>query len=46
MKLPPPEGNVFDNSSCPVKPHIIAQNNQHMGYVNNADRMTNTYSIT
>jgi len=45
MDSPPAEGNFCDNSNRPVKPHIMEWYNQHMGYVNNSDRMTNSYSI-
>jgi hypothetical protein len=41
---PPPEGNFCENNR-PVKPHIMARYNRHMGYVNNSDHMANTYSM-
>jgi hypothetical protein len=44
MDQPPPEGNFCENNR-PVKPHIMARYNQHMGYVDNSDRMANTYSV-
>jgi hypothetical protein len=43
MDPPPPEGNFCENR--PVKPHIVAWCNCHMGYVDNSDRMANTYSM-
>jgi hypothetical protein len=43
MDPPPPQGNLCDNS--PVKHHIVATYNRHMGYINNSDRMANTYSM-
>jgi len=39
---PPAEGNFCDNSNCPVKPHIVERYNQHMGYIDNSDRMANS----
>ena len=45
MDPPPAEGNFCDDSNCPVKPHIVDWYNQHMGYVNNFDRMANSYSM-
>jgi hypothetical protein len=44
MDPPPPEGNFCENK-CPVKPHIVARYNRHMGYVDHSDRMANTYSM-
>ena len=43
MDPPPSEGNFYDSSKCPVKPHIVEWCNQHMGYVNNSDRLANSY---
>jgi len=37
MDPPPAEGNCCDNSNCPMKPHIVEQYNQHMGYIDNSD---------
>jgi len=45
MDPPPPEGNFFD-SNRPVKPHIVERYNQHMGYIDNSDRMANSYSVS
>jgi hypothetical protein len=42
MDLPPPAGNFCDNRR-PVKPHIMARYNHHVGYVDNSDCMANTY---
>jgi hypothetical protein len=44
MDLPPPEENFCDNNR-PVKPHIMARYNRHMGYVDNSDRMANSYLV-
>jgi hypothetical protein len=44
MDPPPAEGNFCENK-CPVKSHIVARYNQHMGYVNNSDHMANSYSV-
>jgi hypothetical protein len=41
MDPPPAEGNFCDNSNRPVKPHIMEQ-----GYVDNSDRMSNSYSMS
>ena len=46
MDPPPAEGNFCDNSNRPVKPHIVEQYNRHMGYVDNSDRMANSYSMS
>jgi len=43
---PPPAGNICDDSNRPVKPHIMERYYQHMGYVNNSDRMANSYSMS
>ena len=45
MDPPPAEGNFFDYSNRPVKPHIVEQYNQHMGFVDSSDRMANSYSM-
>jgi hypothetical protein len=44
MDPPPPQGNFCDNNR-PVKPHMAARYNCHIGYVDNSDRMVNTYSM-
>jgi len=46
MDPPPAEGNFCDNSHHPVKPQIVEQCNQHMGYVDSSDRMANSYSMS
>jgi len=46
MDPPPAKGNFCDDSNCPVKPHIVEWYNRHMGYVNNTDRMANSYSMS
>jgi hypothetical protein len=43
---PPAEGNFCDEHRNAIKPAIIADYNMHMGYVDKADRMTNSYSIS
>jgi hypothetical protein len=40
----PAEGNFCENKS-PVKPHIVARYNPHMGYINNSYCMANSYSV-
>jgi hypothetical protein len=42
MDPPPAEGNFCDNNR-PVKPHIMAHYNRHMGYSDNSDYMANSY---
>ena len=46
MDPPPVEGNFCEDSNRPVKPHIVEWYNGHMGYVDNSDRMANSYSIS
>jgi len=43
MDPPPPHGNFCDDSNCPMKPHIVERYNRHVGYVDNSDRMANSY---
>jgi len=45
MHPPPEEGNFCDDSKRAVKPQIVARYNQHVGYVDNSDRMANSYSM-
>jgi len=45
MDPPPAEGNFCDDSDSPVKPNIMERYNWHMGYVDNSDRMSNSYSM-
>ena len=42
----PTEGNVCDNSSRPMKPHIVEWYKRHMAYVDNSDHMANSYSMS
>ena len=46
MGPPKAEGSFCDDSNCPVKPHIMEQNNSHMGYFKNANHMANSYSMS
>ena len=46
MDPPPAEGNFCDDSIRPVKPHIVEWYNQHVGYIDNSDRMANSYSMS
>ncbi|PNF17185.1 hypothetical protein B7P43_G06584 [Cryptotermes secundus] len=46
MHAPPAEGNFCDEHRNAIKPAIVADYNMHMGYVDKADRMTNSYSIS
>ena len=41
----PGEGNSCDNNGKAIKPQIVSVYNRHMGYVDNGDRMANSYSI-
>jgi len=44
---PPPSRRKFcDDSNRPVKPHIVEQYTQHMGFVNTLDFMANSYSMS
>ena len=40
---PPREGNYRDEHGNAIKPAIVADYNRHMGHVDNADRMANSY---
>jgi len=46
MDPPPAEGNFCDENNRRVKPHIVERYNQHMGYVDNPDRMATSYSMS
>ena len=46
MDPPPAEGNFCDNSNRPMKPHIVERYNRHVGYVDNSDRVANSYLIS
>ena len=43
---PPTEGNYRDEHRNTIKPVIVADYNHHMGLVNNADRMANSYTAS
>ena len=43
---PPREGNYCDEHSNVIKPAIVVDYNRHMGHVNNADRMANSYTAS
>jgi len=45
MDPPPGEGNFCYDSNHPMKPYIVEQYNRHVGYVDNSDRMANSYSM-
>jgi hypothetical protein len=42
---PPPTGNFCDKDGNTLKPQIIQDYNQNMGFVDKGDRMTNSYPI-
>jgi hypothetical protein len=46
MHVSPAEGNFRDESGNALKPAIVEDYNQHMGYVDKSDRMANSYSIS
>jgi len=41
----PAEGNFCNEAGKTMKPQIMMDYNHHMGYVDNGDRMANSYSI-
>jgi len=43
---PPREGNYCDEHANAIKPTIVTGYNCHMGYVDNTDRMVNTYTAS
>ena len=43
---PPREGNYRDEHGNEVKPTIVADYNRHMGHVDNADGMANSYTAS
>ena len=43
---PPSEGNFWDEHGNAIKPAIVADYNRHMGYVDKADRMANSYTAS
>ncbi|PNF23240.1 hypothetical protein B7P43_G18268 [Cryptotermes secundus] len=46
MHCPPAEGSFCDEHGNAIKPSVVVDYNTHMGYVDKADRMTNSYSIS
>ena len=46
MDPPPAERNFCDDSNRPMKPHIVERYNWHKGYIDNSDRMANSYSMS
>jgi hypothetical protein len=46
MHVSPAEGSFCDEHGSAIKPAIVADYNKPMGYVDNMDRMTNSYSIS
>ena len=46
MNPPPAEGNFCDGSNCSMNPDIVERYNQYMGYVDNSDRIANSYSMS
>jgi len=42
----PVEGNFCSEGGKAIKPQIVMNYNQHMGYVGKGDRMANSYSIS
>jgi len=40
------QGNFCENRNHPVKPHIMEPFNWHTGYIENSDRMTNSYLMS
>lgn len=45
MHSPPVEGNFVDEYGNAIRPKVIEDYNTHMGYVDNANRMANSYTI-
>jgi len=46
MHDPPREGNYRDEHGNAIKPALVADYNHHMGYVDRADRMANSYTAS
>jgi len=46
MDPPPAEGNFCDKSNRPMKPHTVEWYNRHMGYIDNSDRIANSYMMS
>ena len=40
------QGNFCDDRNSPMKPHIMEWYNQHIGYIDNSDHMTNSYLMS
>jgi len=43
---PPREGSYCDEHRNAIKPAIVVDYNHHMGHVDNADRMANSYTAS
>ena len=43
---PPREGNYWDEHGNAIKPANVADYKRHMGYVDNTDRMANSYTAS
>jgi len=46
INYPPREGNYRDEHGNAIKLAIVADYNRHMGHVDNADRMANSYTAS
>ena len=46
VRSPPLEGNFCDEHGKAMKLAIIQDYNRHMGYADESDRMTDSYSIS
>jgi len=46
IHTPPTEGNYRDEHGNAIKPAIVANYNRHMGHVDKADRMANSYTAS
>ncbi|PNF14142.1 hypothetical protein B7P43_G17736 [Cryptotermes secundus] len=46
MRCPPAEGSFCDEHGNAIKPAIVVDYNKYMGYVDKADRMAKSYSIS
>jgi hypothetical protein len=45
MHTPPLDGNFRDEAGHAVKPHVVEDDDAHMGFVDKSDRMVNSYGI-
>jgi len=43
---PPTQGNYHDEHGNAIKPVIVEDYNRHMGHVDNADRVANSYTAS